>query len=72
MKKMGNWNSSANALTLHQSKIREWLQEIHVPNKKLPDYSQCQCFRQTQEEGSELFALWNPDRSKLYIVEFFM
>lgn len=52
--------------------IESWLESIEVPPERRTDFSKCVYEYRSQQDGSELFLLWNSQNSEIYVVESFL
>lgn len=46
-----------------------WLAELGIPQEQYPDYNACFCWYQNANDNSEIILFWNPEISRLHIVE---
>ena len=67
------WSGNLESETLFYQSYSEasdiWLDELDIPMEQYPDYDACFCWYKSEHDNSEIIIFWNPEISRLYIVE---
>ena len=75
IEKMLNWSIEEKETLFYSSyreTINEWLNQINISNKYIPNYSNCQYWYNRQGDNSEIIVAWDKTEKKLYFVESFL
>ncbi|HIY26771.1 MAG TPA: hypothetical protein H9838_06305 [Candidatus Acutalibacter pullistercoris] len=49
-----------------QEKLRDWAARAEAAEEQLPDFNACRAWSQSQEDGSQLWVLYNPGVERAY------
>lgn len=73
---MLDWSNAEEEKTIfsasYEAAVTEWLNGIDVSAEKLPDYSECLYWYESQYDRSEIVVMWDSSKNRVYIAESFL
>ena len=68
---MLEWKSLGPSLTYYENTVSDWLNELHVPSGKRPDYAECLYWSKARDGDDQIVVLWDERQKLLYTAELF-